>query len=1021
MTAINRHSISMNINRRQKGGPVNLRFQDRLPHQEGAIAAVTALFEGCERHLQTTPTTSTPLFGELPLTSGNALDISEDELQRNLDRVQRKMGLRNSNDASGRTFTVEMETGTGKTYVYLRTALELAKKYGLTKFMIIVPSLAIKEGVLHAAKTMRSHFEMLYPESSGYQAYAYSSTSLGDVRDFSTTPRVRFMVANVQAILDINSAAEEDNMKSRKGAQRVMHRYDERVGGEKPIELIQRMRPVVIIDEPQSVEGSSGKGKGRQAVDLLNPLIVLRYSATPKERPGQVFRLSAAAAYQQGLVKQVEVSSIEVEPTFNEPYVKLIAANKGGAKKLPTVDLELNVAIGNGHKRQIVRGLSHGEDLQRITSDPLYQGWRIGTIEARKNKETCVISMGVGDRLTLKPQEEIGGVPEEKIRRFMIQETIRRHLDRELKLRPMGIKVLSLFFVGNVSDYRRENGELGRYGQVFQEEYAALINSSKYAALLADEHLKLLMGDAMRAHDGYFSIDRKGGKNVWTDSEGEKQTGAAFELIMKDKEKLLSLEEPLRFIFSHSALREGWDNPNVFQVCSLRTMHGEQQRRQTLGRGLRLAVKNNGERVSDREINTLTVIADESYQDFARGLQAEIEEATGTSFGSIDLGLLATYSSQASVEQIVATWREQGVINEVGQLTSKGIQDMKTGILNLQEFSEHVRGNVRDHLIEVSLSVPARDIRQKRTVHLRKGIKMDPRFIQLWSRISQRTVYHIAMNAEQQAQIPRKLAEGLKNLPATMGAIATVQRGRLLMDASGVHGERGTNTAAQRIDDTYPAPLDPVTPLQEATRLKRSTICEALRLAFSEDQSTYLSYRRDPRSFIKLATEVAKELNKSILAQGVKYTATPEHVSMELIHEEFETLKQIHKSAEKGAYDLVAFDSAVEQRFAKDLDSNDDVVLYMKLPETFKVRTPFGNYNPDWAVVTKSQRMEGEVELYFVAETKGTDQTMALSSAEQAKIACAEGHFKAICKDDRGAFYVVGKEFQKMLARNQIN
>ncbi len=605
---------------------MKLHFESNLDYQLQAINAVCDLFRGQEVCRTEFTLTMPPDPGCLAGTSvsdlgfGNHLQLRDDEVLRNLEAVQLRHGLKPSAALSSMDFTVEMETGTGKTYVYLRTIFELHKQYGFTKFVIVVPSLAVKEGVCKSLQLMEEHFRSLYanvPFRHGNNYFVYDSARLGQVRNFATSAQIQVMLVTVQALRSQTAA--------------VMYKDREALNGERPIDLIQATRPIVIVDEPQSVDGGVN-GAGKQALDDMRPLCTLRYSATHVDTHHMVFRLDAVDAYERKLVKQIEVASLEVQGGYNQAYVRLVSvSNKRGTI---SAKLELDLAQGNGVARREV-SVRDGADLQQTTGRPIYAGCRVGEIRTAKGQERVELQVPGGVHW-LKPGAASHDVDQDALERSMIRRTIEAHLDKELRLRPLGIKVLSLFFLDAVKHYRHYDHEgraqKGKMAIIFEEEYARMGQNSDYQPLFQGMDV---VSEAGQVHAGYFSIDKKG---MWQDT-AENTVGnranaeRAYHLIMRDKERLLSFETKLKFIFSHSALREGWDNPNVFQICSFRDMKAERERRQTIGRGLRLCVNQKGERLRDAELNTLTIIATEDYQQFAENLQKEIEDDTGRSLG----------------------------------------------------------------------------------------------------------------------------------------------------------------------------------------------------------------------------------------------------------------------------------------------------------------------------------------------------------------------------------------------------
>jgi len=615
---------------------MKLHFEDDLDYQHAAIESVADLFKGqdiCRTEFTVTyqPEQSdqaTLGIAESELGIGNRLHLLDDEILKNMHEIQLRNGLRPSDSLASGDFTVEMETGTGKTYVYLRTIFELNKRYGFTKFLIVVPSVAIKEGTYKTLQITREHFENLYPIAKGYEYFLYDSSKLDQVRNFATSPNIQIMVVTVGAInkKDVNN----------------LYKDSEKTGGEKPIDLVRATHPIIIVDEPQSVDGGLS-GKGKEALDAMNPLCTIRYSATHVDKHHMLYRLDAVDAYERELVKQIEVAALEVEGGHNKPYVKLIETKN--VRGSISAKVELDVQQGSNVRRNVVT-LEDGDDLEQETGRAIYENFRIGTINCGKNNQSMELSMPGGE-VSLHPGEEVGGVNPDDLKRLMIRRTIKEHLDKEIRFaaQKREVKVLSLFFIDSVKHYRQydEDGNIvkGKYALIFEEEYRKLAKQPDYQTLFEKIDLDI---DADEVHNGYFSIDKKCG---WTETSENNQANRdnaerAYNLIMKEKEKLLSFDSKLKFIFSHSALKEGWDNPNIFQICTLRDMGSERERRQTIGRGLRLCVNQEGLRLRGFDINTLTVIATESYEQFAENLQKEIEKDTGIRFGIIEKHQFAT-------------------------------------------------------------------------------------------------------------------------------------------------------------------------------------------------------------------------------------------------------------------------------------------------------------------------------------------------------------------------------------------
>jgi restriction endonuclease len=602
---------------------VKLHFEPDLDYQRDAINAVCDLFRGQETcRTEFTVSLDAP-NGQLPLGVvqsdlgvGNSLTLPDDALLTNLRAVQLRNGLPPSESLASGDFTVEMETGTGKTYVYLRTIFELNRRYGFTKFVIVVPSIAIKEGVKKTLEMTDEHFKSIYA-GTPTEYFLYDSAKLGQVRNFATSATVQIMVVTVGAInkKDVNN----------------LYKESEKTGDERPVDLIRATRPILIVDEPQSVDGGIN-GAGKAALAAMDPLCTLRYSATHVDQHHMVYRLDAVEAYERKLVKQIEVASATVEDAHNKPFVQLVSVNNH--RNTISARILVDVQRQSGVERTEIT-VSYGEDLEETTGRALYRDCRIGELRIGRGGERMELRVPGGEHY-LTPGAAWGDLDALAIQREMIRRTIREHLDKQARLRPHGIKVLSLFFIDAVNRYRSYdddgNAVPGPYAKIFDDEYRRFAGNPAYQELLGEAHRS---GDEV--HDGYFSIDKK---NRITDTDEGTQSGRdnaerAYNLIMKDKEKLLSFDTPLAFIFSHSALKEGWDNPNVFQICSVRDIHSERERRQTIGRGLRLCVDQSGNRVRGFDVNTLTVIATESYEQFAKGLQSEIEATTGVRFSRI--------------------------------------------------------------------------------------------------------------------------------------------------------------------------------------------------------------------------------------------------------------------------------------------------------------------------------------------------------------------------------------------------
>jgi type III restriction enzyme len=724
---------------------MKLHFEPNLDYQLQAIEAVCDLFQGQETCRTEFTVTRETASGQLSLLEndlgiGNRLTLLDDQLLANLHAIQLRHGVAPSPSLTSGDFTVEMETGTGKTYVYLRTIFELNKRYGFTKFVIVVPSVAIKEGVYHTIETAAEHLKGLYA-GTPFDFFIYDSAKLGQVRNFATSPQIQIMVMTVGAINKFGDeqqaqTEEADETARREKSKNVMYRPSEKTGGEKPIDLIRSTRPILIVDEPQSVEGGLD-GKGKKAMERMKPLCNLRYSATPKQAHHMVYKLDAVDAYERKLVKQIEVAAASVEGGFNKPYVRLLSvSNKRG---VITAKVELDIQAGSDVARREVT-VKDGDLLEMTTQRAVYQDFRVGEIRVAKGTEFIELRYPRGESF-LHIGEAYGDIEPLAIQRQMIKRTIKEHLDKEKRLRPQGIKVLSLFFIDAVDKYRQYDADGNRvngdYARIFEEEYRQLANHPDYQTLFQEVDLTTA---AEEVHDGYFAIDKKkvAGKTVeiFKDSRGEGTTKAdddTYNLIMRDKEKLLSLDTPLKFIFSHSALREGWDNPNVFQICTLRDMASEQQRRQTIGRGLRLCVNQQGERRRGFEINTLTVIATESYEQFAENLQKEIETDTGIRFGIVEAHQFAGIGTTGAdgqpaplgIEQSKLLWgslKTAGFVNAQGKVQDALRTALKNDTLTLPEPFSAYLPQVKEILRKLAGRLEIKNADERRQVKSRQAV-----------------------------------------------------------------------------------------------------------------------------------------------------------------------------------------------------------------------------------------------------------------------------------------------------------
>ena len=1009
---------------------MKLHFEPNLDYQLQAIEAVCDLFQGQETCRTEFTVTRETASGQLSLLEndlgiGNRLTLLDDQLLANLHAIQLRHGLAPSPSLASGDFTVEMETGTGKTYVYLRTIFELNKRYGFTKFVIVVPSVAIKEGVYHTIETAAEHLKGLYA-GTPFDFFIYDSAKLGQVRNFATSPQIQIMVMTVGAINKFGDeqqaqTEEADETARREKSKNVMYRPSEKTGGEKPIDLIRATRPILIVDEPQSVEGGLD-GKGKKAMERMKPLCNLRYSATPKQAHHMVYKLDAVDAYERKLVKQIEVAAASVEGGFNKPYVRLLSvSNKRG---VITAKVELDMQAGSGVARREVT-VKDGDLLEMTTQRAVYQDFRVGEIRVAKGTEFIELRYPGGESF-LHIGEAYGDIEPLAIQRQMIKRTIKEHLDKEKRLRPQKIKVLSLFFIDAVDKYRQYDADGNRvngdYARIFEEEYRQLANHPDYQTLFQEIDLTTA---AEEVHDGYFAIDKKkvAGKTVeiFKDSRGEGTTKAdddTYNLIMREKEKLLSLDTPLKFIFSHSALREGWDNPNVFQICTLRDMASEQQRRQTIGRGLRLCVNQQGERRRGFEINTLTVIATESYEQFAENLQKEIETDTGIRFGIVEAHQFAGIGTTGAdgqpaplgIEQSKLLWgslKTAGFVNAQGKVQDALRTALKNDTLTLPEPFSAYLPQVKEILRKLAGRLEIKNADERRQVKSRQAVLHGADFKALWDRIKHKTTYRVQFDNE---ALLANCIKALAEAPPIAKTRLQWRKADIAIGRSGVDATEKSVAGPVILDENDIELPDILTDLEAKTNLTRRSIHRIL-----VDSKRLDDFKRNPQQFIELAAEIINRTKRLALVDGIKYQRIGDDAYYAQQLFESQELSGYLKSmidANKSVHEQVIYQSDTERTFAEDLEKNEAIKVYAKLPGWFKIPTPLGTYNPDWAVLV--DKPEGE-RLYLVVETKSGLFTDDLRDKESAKINCGKAHFQALAVGASPATYMVARSVDDVL------
>lgn len=1003
-----------------------IQFEGNLDYQTEAVNSICDIFEGEEifqSNFSVAPTRDDQgrIWQDATIGAGNSIKMIDEDMLVNIQRVQLRNGLPQTTAESfkkeGMNFSVEMETGTGKTYVYLKTIFELNRRYGFTKFIVVVPSIAIKEGTYKSLQITQEHFKKHY-ENTVYDYFVYDPAKLEQVRSFATSDTIQIMVINIDAFRKSFENDEEHNKSN------IIHRYNDKLG-HKPIDLIKETNPIVIIDEPQSVDNTD---KAKEAIAALNPLCCLRYSATHRHAYNMMHKLDSIEAYELKLVKQIEVASATVEGFQNDAYIDLIKVdNKAGIKAQVEVDVQKKGKVN----RQKV-WVRQGDDLFDITRRDQYEGYIVediwnegGSWHLSFTSNTTVVKQGF----------PAGSLSDEMQKREQIRMTIEAHLDKEVALNPQGIKVLSLFFIDRVANYRvydeEGNRQNGKYAQIFEEEYAKLIQKPKYRSLFKELRDKEV--EVSEVHNGYFSIDKQSKASNkkdkferFVDSSGKTaKDDEAFTLIMRDKERLLSFDTPLRFIFSHSALREGWDNPNVFQICTLNETATEMKKRQEIGRGLRLCVNQNGERVQGFEVNTLTVMANESYESFAQALQKEIEEDTGIQFGllrkhsfaRIEVGVEndeSVYLDEEKSTLLYDYFVEKGYVKEevvnkktkeiAARVQDKLKIDLRDNRVEVPEEFELIKKPIINVLKRISgnfMNIKNRN--DARKVSFKKQFFLDNEdFRNLWDKIKYKTTYSVKVDSHKLIeQCANKIWE---EVVVGKGRFIT-RKVKLSITEGGVQENKDTLREASRvIDETVSSLPDIVTYLQNETGLTRQTIAAILIQSKRLD-----AFKKNPQAFIESVILIIRNEMRKLLVSGIKYQRLDNEVWCQQLFENAELQGYLNSNlleSKKSPYDYVIYDSNTEMQMAQRFESSENVKVFVKLPSWFKIDTPLGAYNPDWALVWDNGN---EQNLYFVVETKGGLFDDSTRRTEQDKIACGQKHFEAI---DTGVKLKVADSFE---------
>lgn len=941
------------------------------------------------------------------------VELSDEQLLQNIQNLQSQNNIKLSpslvKDLGRCSLDIEMETGTGKTYVYIKTMFELNKKYGWSKFIVVVPSIAIREGVKKSFEITADHFMEHYGKKARF--FIYNSSNLNQLDNFSSSSGINVMIINTQAFA---SSLKEDG---RSKEARIIYSKRDEFGSRRPIDVIKANRPIIILDEPQKMGGAVTQ----KALKNFNPLFTLNYSATHTKHHNLIYVLDALDAFNKKLVKKIEVKGFEVKNfrgTDSYLYLEQIVLS---SKKPPMAKIEFEVMQSTGLKRK-TRILGVGDDLYYVSQEmEQYKGYTISEIDPLRG--TVTFTNGE----IIKAGDVVGDVSEKDMRRIQIRETILSHFEKEEKLFNMGIKCLSLFFIDEVAKYRQydENGDevLGEYGVMFEEEYLNALN--EYTTLLDtpyQKYLKSTCSDVSAVHKGYFSIDKKTGHSI--DSKLKRGSEfsddiSAYDLILKNKERLLSFDEPTRFIFSHSALREGWDNPNVFQICTLKHSDSNTAKRQEVGRGLRLCVNQSGNRMdvescgaSVHDINTLTVIASESYKTFVTDLQSDIKTvlydrptvATKEYFKGkyVKVDDVPTLIDDSIANKIYKYLIRNDYIDDDDKVTDIYRQDIKSG--TVAEFSDELKPMadgihtliqaVYDDSVLKDMFTDGHETKVKDNPLNENFAKKE--FQALWKQINHKYAYTVEFDSDELiekaiAHIDEKLFVSELQYTTTIGRQKDEMNEYEVERGASFAGEK-TRTQTLKHAETSQIKYDLIGKVAEGTTLTRKTVSAILQ---GIRMDKIYMFKNNPEEFISKIIRLINEQKATMIVEHISYDTIEGEYDSNIFTAEKNT-QSFDKAflAKKAIQDYVFTDGSaeksIERRFAEDLDAAEEVCVYAKLPRTFQIPTPVGNYSPDWAIAF----YEGTVKhIYFVAETKGTMESLELRPIEQAKISCAKKLF----------------------------
>lgn len=942
-------------------------------------------------------------FFAYEIFSNKKLEIADSDILKNVQTLQKEQGLKVIDRLDGLNFTVEMETGTGKTYVYTKTMYELNKQYGWNKFIIMVPSVAIREGVHKSLEITAEHFQEIYGKKIRFSIYnTQNKSNLINIKSFADTSNIEVIIMNYQAFATTSH-------ESRKIFQKL-----DTLQSEKPIDIIKRARPILIIDEPQRFGEKAEKIFSDREFDQL---FTLRYSATHRRDFNKIYRLDAIDAYNQKLVKKISVKGIEVVGNSGTNSYLFIDRIQISTDKYPVAYVEFEVKQASGIQKKI-RQIKEKDDLYVFSNElKQYKGFVVKEI----NGLTNTVSFTNGVKLSVG--QTAGHVDEEHVRRIQIRETIKSHIEKERIMFAKGIKVLSLFFIDEVVKYRDYSNpdQKGDYAKVFEDEYREAISQLN---LFEGEYNKYLMGHSVEdIHKGYFSIDKKG---HFVDSKEKKSEGgsddvSAYDLIMKNKEKLLGLQEPTRFIFSHSALREGWDNPNIFQICTLKHSQSTISKRQEIGRGLRICVNSNGDRMDTSvlegeffDVNKLTVVASESYDSFARELQNEIVESLSERPVKLTVEVLKDlvltnekgakfiFDNQTSMD-LIFDLKTKGYVNENYQITDTLIKDIADKKYKVPEKLKGFETQVAQLMQNIYTTANFKAAENENANSINEAVlKPNENFAKkefqdLWKKIKVKTVYEVDFDSD---ELIKKSVAAIDNNLTVKKILVHITSGEQedkIDEASLKSGEsmKKQQNITEKADSLLGAlKYDLVAEIAKETNLTRRTVVKILQ---GMKVDTFHNFRVNPESFIHGVANLINNEKAATLINNIVYSKTDQSYddSVFTINNFKGSLADNILEVKKHVHDYVKTDSKVEREFAKALET-EDVLVYAKLPRGqngFQIPTPLGNYSPDWAIVFDGDKYKY---VYFIAETKGSMESLQLKEIEQKKISYARKHFEAL-------------------------